>query len=454
MGSYTDFKISGCALMTTKSYVEPIFMTVFRETDKKISAEQLDGSGGIGQHTQIKYAVTASVTKERLDVMGFSLRNARSDFDTEKDLAVRTREEEIRETEELGFSTPSLNQALQHDSDTSICDGDRDTSSFYAAERRGLEILRIATFDDFVEAFKYLRTHSLLSYLPKYGQYPSQTPELVTYMLRKDHDEGHLFGFPCSDPRFLMRAFLESVEECEEVSQDISSVVAAGYYDESDTVCRDALDSLITQYPINERIILLTEGSTDSRLLERTLDLLFPHLVGYYTFMDFDSSNAAGSAAAVVATIKAFCGVGISNRVIGLFDNDTASEDAIRGLKRTSLPNNIRFMRYPTLELAKCYPTMGPGGVLAEMDVNGLACSLELYFGSDVLKTGSTMTPIQWTGYSKTLQRYQGEILDKSRLIDSYEQKLEQCEADHSRVDTLDFSGMRTLFNSVFAVFQ
>jgi hypothetical protein len=54
------------------------------------------------------------------------------------------------------------------------------------------------------------------------------------------------------------------------------------------------------------------------------------------------------------------------------------------------------------------------------MDVNRLACSLEMYLGEDVLrmKTGDLM-PVQWKGYMSGIQAYQGEILDKTDVNNS-----------------------------------
>ncbi|MFI5117982.1 MAG: HEPN/Toprim-associated domain-containing protein [Terriglobales bacterium] len=451
MGSYTDFSIGGYDLLTSKSYVEPVFMTVFKETDKKITPVEVDGDKEIDQHRSIRYAVSASIAKERLGVMGFSLRKTRLDFDREKKVEAEYLEEVIQDQEEENRDL-SAEDAGQLDVHNRQPDPDEFLDSWLVGKQKELDLLRRSTFDDFLDGFRFLNVHSLSPYLPQYQEIPSDVPELVRFMLSDDEDR--LLRFPCTDPRFLIRAFLETAEDEEEVVQDISSVVDAGYYDDSDSVCEQAIESLIADYPVNQRIIILTEGSTDSSILDRSLRLLFPHLAGYYTFMDFEASNAAGSAGVLVGTIKAFAGAGITNRVIALFDNDTAAEDAIRGLKKTKIPDNIRFAQYPPIEIAKTYPSIGPGGMLAEMDINGLACSLELYFGVDVLRSEGGMTPIQWTGYNRALNRYQGEILDKDRLIEGYRRKLDDCEADTSRIDSMDFGTMRLLLREVFAVFQ
>jgi hypothetical protein len=82
--------------------------------------------------------------------------------------------------------------------------------------------------------------------------------------------------------------------------------------------------------------------------------------------------------------VKAFLATGITNRVIALFDNDTAAQEARRALANVSIPENIAVLAYPALDLLRDYPTLGPGG-LTSLDVNGLAASIELYLGKDVL---------------------------------------------------------------------
>ena len=45
---------------------------------------------------------------------------------------------------------------------------------------------------------------------------------------------------------------------------------------------------------------------------------------------------------------------------------------------------------------------------LEPLDVNGLAASIELYFGEDVLcAEQNKLTPVQWKGYNSTLRQYQ-----------------------------------------------
>ena len=58
----------------------------------------------------------------------------------------------------------------------------------------------------------------------------------------------------------------------------------------------------------------------------------------------------------------------------------------MRALKGVKLPDHYSVLHYPDIEIARSYPTLGPTG-LSEMNVNGLAGSIEMYLGADVLSS-------------------------------------------------------------------
>lgn len=170
----------------------------------------------------------------------------------------------------------------------------------------------------------------------------------------------------------------EVVDGHSQVVQDITDLVDEGYYSDDEKVCENATRALTAGHPENAPRIILTEGSTDSWILREALQILYPHLFDYDSFLHFDTSRSAGGAGHLVSMVKAFAAAGITNRIIALFDNDTAGRDAIRALEAVSLPPNIAVRRYPESELLRDYPTLGPSG-LTSPDVNGLAASIELY---------------------------------------------------------------------------
>lgn len=282
-----------------------------------------------------------------------------------------------------------------------------------------------------------------------YLQENGNAPELIRHIL-KDDDE-FLWGFPCHDFRCFFRALLEIVSDESEVAQDITDLVYAGYYADTDEVCHIALEDMIGDYAVSSKIIVLTEGSTDTEFLSKSLKLLYPHLFDYYTFMDF-GFKPPGGVGPLVNAVKSFAGAGIENRVIALFDNDTAAFSAVESLKNINIPNNIVIKHYPDIPLADSYPALGPNGKSLQ-NINGLACSIELYLGRDVLEKDGDLIPIQWKGFDGHISRYQGEILEKTEIQDRFREKIEECFQDTSKIKLTSWEELHLLFQHVFGVF-
>jgi hypothetical protein len=173
--------------------------------------------------------------------------------------------------------------------------------------------------------------------------------------------------------------------------------------------------------------------------------------------MDY-GERPAGGAGPLVNTVRSFAAAGIVNRVVALFDNDTAATDALRSIDRARLPDNIRVRQYPTLALARHYPTLGPppadAGV-AYTDVNGLAGSIEMYLGRDVLTLpDGTLRPVQWRTYIPGAHQYQGEITGKQAIHDAYRAKIRSADTDPSRMAQQDWSGIHAILDLAFQAFR
>ena len=286
-----------------------------------------------------------------------------------------------------------------------------------------------------------------VSYLD--DNYDDYSP-LVKFMLFE-----HFFGAPMgnyNEWRHLLRLIVEAFDANDNLVYELTNVVAGGWITVKDLFDNDEYISPI--HNVSQRTIVITEGSTDTMIIERSLRLLYPHLANYFRFLDFKGTNIAGGASALAHTVKAFAGVGIVNRIIALFDNDTGAEDALRALNNIILPRNIIVLRYPEIESAKNYPTFGPTGIV-KMNVNGLAGSIELYLGDDVLrKEDGSQIPVQWKGYVQSLHKYQGEITFKSDVQSKFMEKIKVCESDASLIDNFDWTGIRAIMNEMFTAFN
>ncbi|WNI14076.1 hypothetical protein [Actinacidiphila sp. ITFR-21] len=224
-------------------------------------------------------------------------------------------------------------------------------------------------------------------------------------------------------------------------------------------LCSKTVDEMHATALEQAPVVVLTEGSSDVAILEPALELLYPHLTDLVRFMDY-GVGAQGGAGSLVTTVLAFASAGIANPVVALFDNDTAASDALRRLRGRELPENIKVLQYPRLEIAENYPTLGPPttdapkGQPSYADVNGLAGSIEIYLGRDVLELDGALRPVQWGNYSPGSQQYQGEITGKTAVQTAYAGKLRAAQKDHSLTETQDWSGIRAILDMVISAFE
>src|SRR5262249_6936150 len=156
--------------------------------------------------------------------------------------------------------------------------------------------------------------------------------------------------------------------------------------------------------------------------------------------------------------VRAFAAAGIVNRVVAIFDNDTAAADGLRVIEQASFPAQIQIIRYPTLDLAKEYPTLGPPtvqsptGSISLADVNGLAGSIELYLGRDVLtQPDGTLCPIQWKSFIVGMGQYQGEVVNKAHIHEGFRAKHALALQNPSNVEEQDWEGMRLILDTIRA---
>lgn len=198
---------------------------------------------------------------------------------------------------------------------------------------------------------------------------------------------------------------------------------------------------------------MLTEGSSDALILEKSLQVLHPELVGYYTFFDFHGTRAPGGASQLVGVVKAFAAAGVANRVVAILDNDTAGHEAKRALRGVSLPSNIAVVHYPDRDWLRMYPTLGPSGEV-DLDINGRAGNLEMYLGRDVLTTNGTLELVQWAGYSQTMRAYQGELVNKGEVADRWQIKADLCRGDPAQVVPADWEDLWAIWHHIFTAFE
>lgn len=263
------------------------------------------------------------------------------------------------------------------------------------------------------------------------------------------------------DERFVMRAALLAFPDAE-VVLDVTELEENGWMNESEPVslASGSIGEIRTAAAIHAPVVVLTEGRTDAEFLSSALTITQPHLTDLIRFLDYER-RPEGGVSALIRTVRAFAAAGIVNRVVAVFDNDTAAADGLRNVDPSNFPPHIKILRYPTLDLAKAYPTLGPpttespNASVALANVNELAGSIELYLGRDVLaQSDGSFRPVQWTAFIPGMSRYQGEVVEKNVIHEAFRAKCTQALKEPESVKHQDWEGLRLILDEIRAAAQ
>lgn len=418
MSIETTFSISGNLLDFSRGLVDPILMTLFQESDRVVTHEQKDDY----DHREFIYASSAIIVKKRLDIMGFTLSSAQKELDRAK---------------------PGIIEELESDGD------------MYDEFEQGINPYNVIAVIKTVTLAEWIK---VLHIIVKQGHHPkhlaeckSRTDSLLRYLFDYELNSVSLGRLPLPDKRYIFRLILESCDNDERVEYNLSALANDSSASDEEQF-RKAVQNLNLAQMRNGPIVILTEGSTDKRILNQSLDLLYPDYRDYFSFLDFSISNLKGGASALVDTIKALVGCRLNNKFVAVFDNDTAAKVAVRNIVKSKLPDNIKIFFLPEISFAEAYPTIGPNGLTTLDDVNGLAGSIELYFGNEILKIDGELTPIQLKGFDESLGKYHGELLRKTELQKRFEKKIKDCMDNPSEIRNYDWSGIFAIWEGIFTI--
>lgn len=261
----------------------------------------------------------------------------------------------------------------------------------------------------------------------------------------------HLFNF--SDP-FAELALHIDVYKPKAVWSDLTS-----FYDEFDPTL--TLHENLRRSPVElgveiieegGNVLILTEGPSDTRVLSAAIQAMYPEYADMFSFVDFEEFKVEGGASPLTKMVRAFAGVRMSQRILALFDNDAAGHEQNALLQKMKLPPNIRSMTLPDSAIAKRYPTIGPEG-LRSMDINGAACSIELFLGrSSLLSADGKLRPVRWSSWNKNAARYQGELENKAAVTEHFLRSIRSRETPARQ--KAKFKDMDNLLRSIFQAFE
>jgi hypothetical protein len=433
MGSYAQCWLDDLFVGSTKNDIDTELISLFRPQDKIVRVSPINDLPIYLEHYReslkedpelkiVYYEAPIEIVRDRLDILGYDLPVAQEAFRS----WIREERNRAMEMAVEWQEKESESRHLMVSHYKKLCD-----------------ILSTLSPEIWMEGLKEIRASGLkTNYFGRYeGPYEDTT---IGYMLSNDW-----YGYPGYDLFVPLRLAIETCGNGGKLIYDVTDLVWSEYFDYDEDFVEYGVGESASEYSSKSKTIVLTEGKTDTRILDESLRFLYPHLKEYFSFLDFESSGFGGGVGNLANVVKAFVGAGIVNNVIALFDNDTAAAAAFKGLEKIIMPPNIVIQHLPELDLLRNYPTIGPSGSV-NLDINGIAASIELYLGEDVLRiNGDTLVPIQWTGYDKLTKKYQGEVLEKAQLHDRFTDKLARARNG----EECDWQGLQAVFHMLFTSF-
>lgn len=413
MGSYATVAVNNKTLFWYKNEVNPELMSLFDTSEKitlkglpafeyldRLNIDDYSPEGVEGVEINV-YTSSVGILKKRLNILGFSESLVKSVFETCK-------------KEKIDLCHEMIDSYTSEERSSVV-----DMAKIYKSELNEIKDLEFSDWILSIRAYK-------------------DDPDIFNYK------NGPLELVENANERVALYAVLESFEHDSTVELDVSDLYDGGWISDEE----DDINSVDISWNISvSPPIILTEGVFDRSVLLDTISLLHPEISDNIKFLNTDYKTEGG-ASAVIKMLKSFAAAGISNRILAILDNDTAAREAISTLN-IKLPDHFKIILLPDYTLLKDYPCIGPQGE-NNADINGLAASIELYLGKDILSAeGTSLLPIQWTGYSTSLRSYQGSIIDKAVIQKRYKNKIKEARSNPSLIAKQDWSGVELIIENI-----
>ena len=217
------------------------------------------------------------------------------------------------------------------------------------------------------------------------------------------------FFFENLDPYVILRLLAENPANLTKpVIWRHMDVVEGGWVSEGD---------LFEHLADRQRFLLVTEGSSDSRILQRSFEILKPDIADFFYYVDMSENYPFTGTGNIVRFCQGLAKIRIQNRVVVVLDNDAAGNAAVSRLQALGLPRNMKATVLPSLASFDAFPTVGPSGSGIE-PVNGKAVSVEMFL--DLSYQADDPAMVRWTSLDGSSGTYQGELIDKERYSNRF----------------------------------
>ena len=222
------------------------------------------------------------------------------------------------------------------------------------------------------------------------------------------------------DPYIILRILAENPNNGKQmVRWNFADAVEGGW------VQREEIVKVLDQ---EKRILIVTEGSSESYILSKAIEQLFPDISDFFDFVDMKENYPFTGTGNLYNFCMGLCRINIQNNIIVIFDNDTAGVEKYEKSLSLKKPASFVVMKLPDYSEFSNICTIGPHGE-GMNDINGKAVAIECFLDFESVQKPPC---VRWTTYNKNQKKYQGELECK----DEYVRVFKACDLTEGFYDT------------------
>ncbi|WP_370842776.1 HEPN/Toprim-associated domain-containing protein [Gemmiger formicilis] len=160
-----------------------------------------------------------------------------------------------------------------------------------------------------------------------------------------------------------------------------------------------------------DKILIVTEGSSDTLILQTAISYLVPAVSDFFYFIDMKENYPFTGTGNLYNFSSGLTKIKIQNKTIVIFDNDQAGISTYKKCKeKLEVIPNLKFYHLPNMRQFDHFLTVGAKGEFYE-NINEKAVSIECFLD---LNFGIEKEPkIKWSEYNEKSDRYQGALIGK-----------------------------------------
>lgn len=175
-------------------------------------------------------------------------------------------------------------------------------------------------------------------------------------------------------------------------------------------------EDLFVELDKSDKLLIVTEGKTDSFIIKKIIQELYPHISNFFTFVDMQNNYPFTGTGNLSNFCKGLYKINAINKIIAIFDNDTAGIFSYNETKKICNSSNILVMHLPNVKELKRIKTRGPKGC-AYSNINGKAVAIECFLD---FKSVDFEPEVRWLNYNDKMGQYQGALINKDEYTRAF----------------------------------